>query len=173
MNPDRSKMLWQGVVAGLIGYATVVIFFAIVNAMAGRSPFYTAALMGGALFYGARDLAGVVVWPGPVLAYNGFHMIVFLALGIFASWLARFAERGPHLWYVGMVFYIFVAFHIFGAVFSLPAPLRDVMLGWSTLISGVLASLAMAVFLLVLHPRLRAEMRNFAAQDPDLINLRR
>lgn len=170
MSPDRSRMLWQGMLAGLIGYFTVVMSFAVGNALSGHSIFYTPALLGGAVFYGIRDLASVVVWPGPVLAYNGLHMIVFLALGMLASGLAQFAERGPHLWYVGIVFYAFVAFHLMGAVFLLPAALRNEMLGWGTLLSGVAASLAMALFLLWMHPGLRAEMRDFAAQDPDLVD---
>ncbi len=103
-----------------------------------------------------------------MLAYDGFHLILFLALGLFASWLARLAERGPHLWYVGVIFYLFIAFHLFGAVFTLPAPLRDSMLGWGTLLVGAAASLAMALFLVWAHPRLRAEFRDFAAQDADL-----
>lgn len=170
MNPDRSTMLWQGLLAGLIGYSTTVISFAVGNVVVGHSPFYTPALLGGALFYGVRDLAGVVVWAGPVLAYNGFHLVVFLVLGAFASWLAQVAERGPHLWYVGVTFYIFVAFHLYGVAFALPAPLRDALLGWGTMMCGMLASLAMALFLLWAHPRLRAEMHDFAAQDPDLVD---
>ncbi len=173
MNADRSRWLWQGLVAGLIGYAAVAIYLAVGSLMAGRSPFYTAALMGGALFYGVRDLAGVAVAAGPVFAYNGLHLIVFLMLGFMAAWLAQLAERGPHLWYVGVTFYIVVAFHLFGATFMLPGPLREAMLNWGTLSAGIVGSIAMAAFLIGVHPLLRAEMRDFAAQDPDLIDLKR
>ena len=173
MGADRSRVLWQGLITGLVGYAVVAIYFAVGNLIEGRSPFYTAALMGGALFYGVRDLAGISIAPGPIFAYNGFHMIVFLMLGYVAAWLAQLAERGPHLWYVGVTFYIFIAFHVFGATFVLPAPLREAMLNWGTLGAGVVASVAMALFLIGVHPKLRAEMRDFAAQDSDLIDLRR
>ncbi len=172
MNPERSRTLWLGVAAGLTGYAVIAILFALENMMAGRSPFHTAALLGGAMFYGAGDLSAVPVGPGPVLAYNGVHLILFLGLGMIAAWLAEFAERGPHLWYVGMTFYFLVAFHLFGAVFVLPAALRDSMIGWGLLANGVAGSLAMALVLVWAHPRLRAEFRDFAAQDPDLADSR-
>jgi hypothetical protein len=69
-------MLWQGLVAGLIGYGTVAIVISGADVLAGRSPLYTAALLGSAYFYGAHSLAEVVVAPGPVFAYNGTHLIV-------------------------------------------------------------------------------------------------
>ncbi len=170
MSSTRSNVLWQGMIAGLIGYATVAIVLAVVNVIAGRSPFYTAALLGGGVFYGVRDLSAVAVWPGAVLAYNGFHLLLFLALGMFAAWLAQIAERGPHLWYVGVTFFVLVAFHVFGMMFLLPPALRPVMLVWSALASGVLASALMALYLVMIHPMIREEMRDFAAHDPDLVD---
>jgi hypothetical protein len=56
-------------------------------------------------------------------------------------------------------------------VFAAPTPLRDELLGWGTLASGTVASVAMATYLLLAHPRLRSEMREFSAQDPDLADL--
>jgi hypothetical protein len=165
---NRSRILWQGFVAGLIGYATVAVVFAAVNALSGLSPFYTAALLGSALFYGARTLSDVVLAPGPVLAYNGFHLVVFLVLGVFMAWLTELAQRGPHLWYLGMLAYVLVAFHAFAFVFSLPELLREALLGWGALGCGILASLAMGAFLFGVHPRLQAEMKDFSAQDADL-----
>ncbi len=173
MNADRSRWLWQGLIAGLIGYAAVLVCLMVGSYMDGRSPFYAAALMGGALFYGVRDLAGVVVAPGPVFAYNGFHLIVFLLLGFTAAWLAHLAERGPHLWYVGVTFCIFVAFHMFGATFLLPDALRETMLNWGTFGVGVVGAVSMAAFLIAVHPALRAELDDFAAQDPDLLDMKR
>ena len=173
MKPDRWSVWWQGLMAGLIGYATIAIAFAIVNLLGGRSPFYTAALLGGALFYGVRDLHVVEVWPGAVLAYNGLHLVVFLVLGVFASWLAKLAEKGPHLWYVGVIFFMFVAFHLLGAVFMLAEPLRAALPAWLMVTAGFAASAAMAGYLVWTHPGVRAEMTDFAAQDADLIDLPR
>lgn len=173
MTSDRSRVMWEGLWAGLAGYFTIAIILAIGNALAGHSPFYTPALLGSALFYGVRDVADVRVWPGPVLAYNGFHLLLMLALGTIAAWLARVAERGPHLWYAGVLFYLLVSFHVFAIALAFAAPPLDAMMGWTMIAGGMLASLAMALLLLGLHPRLRAEIRDFAAQDRDLLDVPR
>lgn len=173
MRPGRFELMWQGMVAGLAGYACVAAVIAVADVVAGHSPFYTAALLGGALFYGARDLPSVLIGPGPVLAFNGLHLVVFLALGMIAAWFADFSERGPHFWYVGLVAMMLIAFHLAAVVFMLPAPLRDEMLVWQTLVAGAVAAMAMTAYLVAVHPRLRAELRDFAAQDPDLADSNR
>jgi hypothetical protein len=168
MNADRSKVLWQGLVAGVIGHALVATLMAVTNVLAGRSPFHTAALLGSAWFYGLESPDELVIWAGPVLAYNGLHLILFLALGVVAAWLARLADRGPHLWYVGLVLGMFAAFHVLGLVLALPPALRGTMLDGTALAAGFVATLGMAAYLVWAHPKLRAEVRDFAANDPDL-----
>lgn len=54
--------------AGLLGYATVVVLFAAINVVAGRSPFYTPAMFGSVLFYGLEDPSAVEIAPGPTAA---------------------------------------------------------------------------------------------------------
>jgi hypothetical protein len=93
MKPERIQVYAQGLVAGLIGYAMVAIVMAIANVILGRSPFHTAALLGSTMFYGLDDPSRLTIWAGPVLAYNGFHLLIFLGLGVVAAWFAHFAER--------------------------------------------------------------------------------
>jgi hypothetical protein len=168
MKPERAQTWWQGLIAGMIGYATTVIVIAVVNLIAGRSPFHTAALLGSSLFYGLTDPASLVIWPGPVLAYNGLHLLVFLGLGALAAWIIHEAERGPHFWYLGAIVMGFVVFHLFGAFLLVTAPIRAALPVWSFVVGGVAALVTMSAYLIRVHPRLRAEFRDFAAQDPDL-----
>ncbi len=161
MKPERVEAYWQGLVAGLIGYAAVAAFFAIYNLASGRSPFYTAALFGGALFYGLRDAAQVAVWPGPVLAYNGVHLVVFLVLGMIASWLAYLADRGPQFWYIGAILFSFVVFHMYGGALLLTSTIRAVIPTWSVFVATMLAGSAMLGYLLWVHPHFRDELRHF------------
>jgi hypothetical protein len=165
MKPQRSEIFLQGLVAGLLGYAAVVVFFAIANAVAGKPVFYTAALLGSALFYGARDLSQVSVAAGPVLSYNGVHLLVFLALGVAAAWLAELAEHGPHFWYIGAVVLLAFALHVLGLVLALSENLRAALPAWSVLVSGALGSVAMAAYLLVVRPGLRRALRQDVVQD--------
>jgi hypothetical protein len=161
MKPERTQVFAQGLVAGLVGYATVAVFFAIVNVIAGRSPFHTAALLGSALFYGLRDPAQLVIGPGQVLSYNGLHLMIFLFLGTIAAWLAYLAERGPELWYVGAVTFIFMAFHTYGFFLMLTEPVRAVLAPWTMLAAGLIGCAAMAVYLMWIHPRIRWEIGHY------------
>ena len=150
------KVLEQGAVAGLIGFAAVAVIFAALNLAQGRSPFYTAALLGASLFYGATDPAQVAVAPPAVFAYNGLHLVVFLAFGIIASALAIVADRGRQLWYVALFFFLFVSFHLEGFVQALSYPMRQAIPEVAVWSAGIAASLAMGAYILRQHPRMRA-----------------
>jgi hypothetical protein len=145
-------------VAGLIGYLAVVIVFAAVNALAGRSPLYTAALLGGALVSGLRDPAAVVIAAGPILAYNALHLLVFLGVGLLAAWLAYWGERGPAFWYLGLVLFILVLFHLFAATQLFTGPLRTALPPGQVWGAGLGAALAMTAYLLAVHPDLRGRL---------------
>lgn len=146
----------QGIVAGLIGFATVAVALAIVNVATGHSPFFTAALLGAALFYGITDPGLVSVTPAYVFAYNGLHLAVFLVFGVLAAALAALADRGWQLWYLSLFFFIFIAFHLFAAVEALAAPMRLALPDAVVWGAGIAASLLMATYLIRVHPRMRA-----------------
>jgi hypothetical protein len=161
MRAATRDVLNGGLYAGLIGYATVVIVVAALNVLAGRSPFYTAALFGAALFYGLKDPAALVIAPGPILAYNAAHMVAFLALGFGASWLVSLAERYPTALYAVLVAMIFVAFHVFAALGLFAQPLLGAAGWWQIGAGTVAAALLMGWYLWRRHPLLRREVREF------------
>ena len=165
MKPERVEILRQGLMAGMLGYGVVVVFFAVVNVFGGRSVFYTAAVLGGALFYGARDVSQVAVAAGPVLSYNGVHMLVFLAFGIVAAWLAELSEHGPQFWYIAAILMITFAFHLFGLLLGLSESLRGAIPAWSVLASGLLASGAMVTYLLWVHPAVRRALHKSGVEE--------
>lgn len=148
--------LREGLVAGAIGYAATIVLFAIANVLMGRPVFHTAAVLGAALIYGVRDPMQVVVTPAYVLAYNGVHLIMFLALGIVGAALARLADRGAQLWYVGLFFFIFVSFHLIATVQVVAYPMRSLISDATIWIAGITAGLLMAGSLLKAHPAIRA-----------------
>ena len=170
MKTERVQIYWQGLLAGLVGYATVAIVVAAANVFLGRSPFHTAALLGQALFYGLTDPSQLTIWPGPVLAYNGSHLLIFLGLGVMAAWLAWLSERGPHFWYIGVVMMFFVVFHLFGVFLLVNDRIRSALSPWALLGAGFAAMATMSAYLVWAHPKLRSEFRDFAALDPDLAN---
>ena len=158
MRGDYGTTFWQGIYAGLIGYFTVVILFAVADLLEGRPLLYVPALLGSTLYYGLRDPAQLVIWPGPIIAYNGTHLLVFLALGMIAAWLASSAERGPQLWYLGLVALLIVLFHVLAVMFVITRPVRAVMPMWMITGATLAATIAVVAYLLVVHPRLRSTL---------------
>lgn len=157
---ERSKLvLAGGLVSGLIGYGTVVIVVSLLNLLTGKSPFYTAAMFGSAMFYGLEDPAVLTVEAGPVLAYNMVHVLTFLAVGMLASWLVSLAERYPAAQYLVLVVLIFVAFHVFAALMLFAEPLLGPGAWFTVGGGGVAAAALMGWYLLKTHPLLRRELK--------------
>lgn len=164
VTPARSRaeayteIVWEGLLAGIIGYATVAILVGVCDLAFGRSFFFTAAMLGEAAFYGLTDPANVVVWPGAVFAYNGVHLLGFLFIGMSAAWLAYLAEKGAELWYLGLVLFLLVVAHALGAVLILTEGLRAAIPVWVVLVPTVVGLAEMFVYLLAVRPGLRREL---------------
>lgn len=92
-----SKRAWkEGAVAGVLAYVVVAGFFALVNLASGESAFATAFLVGKALGAGAPGPNAEI---GVVLAANGLHLLLSLAVGIAAAFLMLEMEHHHGLWY--------------------------------------------------------------------------
>lgn len=159
MNTSRTRVPADGLVAGLIGYVTVVVYFAVLNVVQGRSVFHTAALLGAHLFHGLESPAELVIAPGPVIAFNGVHAALFTGAGFFMAWLAGLAERVPQGWYLVVALFLVVMPHLFGLPVWFTAPIQAEIPLWHVVIASSLAALAMGGYLLAAHPRLRAALR--------------
>jgi hypothetical protein len=165
MRTDRWEVACRGLAVGMIGYLIVFLGVSIGDALQGRSFFYTFSLLGGWLFHGLEDPAAVRVWPGAVFAYNGLHLVIFLAFGLFASWMASVAERGPLLWYAALVMYVFVFFHLYAGFVLMTEPIRGALSLWHLSVPSVLALAAMSWVLLRQHPQLRRELDEWVDDD--------
>jgi hypothetical protein len=166
MSRAWERILAEGLIAGFLGYAIVVAFCAVADLAQGRSPFYTAAVLGSVVFFGLRDPGALVIWPGPILAYNGVHMVAFLLLGTFMAWLTSLAERGNDLWYVSILIFLIAVPHVAGLPIWFTAPARQALSLWVVVGATLLAATGMAVYLWHAHPRLRATLRENGAEIP-------
>lgn len=158
MTADRSDTLWQGVIAGLIGYATVALLVGFIDVAFGHSFFYTAALLGEHIFYGLSDPALVVVWPGAVFAFNGLHLLAFIIIGMIAAWLAFMSEHGPELWYVAAILFLFVFAHAFAALLLLTEDIRAAVPAWTLMLPTIVSAAAMGTYLLAVRPAFRHDL---------------
>lgn len=163
MKPEHQRLLTNGLLAGTIGYAVIVAFFALANIVQGRSPFFTAAVLGNALL-GEPSTAIAVA---PVAVYNGFHLVAFLLLGTAAAGIAGLVEQRPQLWYLLFFLGLVVFFHLFGAVAALAAPAGSAVPLWEVLGASLLALVAMSVWLWRAYPEVVEGVRRVGDfEDP-------
>jgi len=161
VKPDRARILSEGLITGLAGYVLVVLFYAFLNVVTGRSVFATPAQLGAGLVSGSR--AGGAA--GAVLAFNGLHLLVFLAVGMLAAWLVMRIERQPNFFvlalFIGVagLFAVMAAFLSFAARSGVELPIGLVFA------ANLLAGVAMGAYLLRAHPRLWSEIRH--GLDPE------
>ena len=88
----RTHALREGITVGLIGAAIVMLWFFIVDLAAG-APLRTPALLGAALFDGARYADAVTPTARLVVGYTAVHLAGFVALGLGVAGLFALAER--------------------------------------------------------------------------------
>lgn len=158
MHPHTKKVLSAGLFAGVIGYGTVVVVVAALNVVAGRSPFYTPALFGAALFNGLTDPAALVITPQAVLSYNAVHLFAFLLLGLITSWLVALAEKYPTAHYLVLVTLIFIAFHVYVALAFFAQPLLGAEAWWHIGVGSLAAAGLMGWYLWRRYPLIKREM---------------
>lgn len=105
----------EGTIAGIIGAASVALWFFIVDSIAGR-PFFTPAVLGASLFdllgagFGGRGLVTHVA------AYTVIHFAAFIAIGILAAAGMNVLDRKPS-WIVGFAaLFLIFELGVFAAV---------------------------------------------------------
>ncbi|MGD8818425.1 MAG: hypothetical protein PVJ51_14650 [Acidobacteriota bacterium] len=160
MKPDRTRVLSEGLITGLIGCLTIVVFYGVLNLIEGHSFFFTAEELGAGLV--SPDSSGEA---GPVLAFNGLHVLVFLVIGVVAAWLVMQTERHPSFFvlalFIGVagIFAVVAVFLSFAASTGVSLPIGTVIA------ANLVAGLGMGAYLLKAHPRLWSEVRDH--MDPE------
>jgi hypothetical protein len=164
MTPERARVLSEGLVAGLLGYVVIALFFGSLHLFTGQSLFHTAAALGdGLVSHDASIVGGAVA--GSVIAFNGVHMLSFMLFGLIAAWLVSRSERNPGFFFVllflGLAGFFYSLSGFLG--FSMDRPLAP---SWITVaLANVIAGLFMAGYLFRAHPGLWAVIRD--STDPE------
>lgn len=156
--PDSAAdILQDGVIAGVIGYLVVAVFFGAASMLRGESFFHIADLLGRELFFGGGGVDRAVE-PGPAIAYNGVHLAVFMVAGVFMAWLASIAARTEQGWYLGLSLLIYVGAHVVVVPVWFDEHVTAVLSLWLITAATSAAAIAMAVYLWMTHPGIRASM---------------
>lgn len=151
------RLYQDGIVAGVIGSATIALWFLILDTIQGR-PLLTPTVLGTALFRKGEGLAspeGLPVSFEMVLMYSWVHVLVFCAIGGIASRLLALAEGNPDLGFgILLLFVVFeFGFLVVAMVFA-KAVLQA--LAWPMILIGnLLATVTMGGYFWRRHPNLR------------------
>lgn len=149
--PASTRIYQEGMIAGVIGAATVAIWFLVLDTLSGR-PLSTPTLLGAALF--RRGVTVPAVSFEMVLMFTWVHGLVFMALGGVASWLLAQAERHPSFGFGVLMLFVMFQFGFTVAAMLLAAPVLGA-LGWPSILgANLLAAASMAVYFLWRHPSL-------------------
>jgi hypothetical protein len=150
------RLYQEGMIAGLVGAATVAVWFFILDVFHGR-PLYTPTVLGSALFRHGVGLPpeGPPISFEMVLMFTWVHGLVFAAIGGVVSRLLGLAERNPN---VG--FGILLLFVVFQAAFMVAAmlfaePILRALTWPAILVANLLAAGAMGLYFWRRHPNLR------------------
>jgi hypothetical protein len=140
----------EGVIAGVIGAATVALWFLVFDIARGK-PLLTPALLGAAVFYGVNNPIGLEVSAGLVVGYTILHVLAFVAFGIIAASVIAASEREPSLLIAVVI--LFAAFETFfvGVIGVMGRSLLDALGWWEILVANFLAAVAMLWYFLLRH----------------------
>lgn len=156
MERSTSSAWVEGLVAGLIGYAAVALFVGAYDLVTGRSFFHTVATLGRGLV--ADSGPPGTIDPSAVFAFNGLHLLAFLAIGVVIAKLAYAIELHPVFWYLAFFFCIGVFFASVAAISAID-PHREAIPGWVIVAANLVAGTLMGTYLVRRHPRLWSGMR--------------
>lgn len=153
---DSSRLAQEGIVAGVIGAATIAIWFLILDTIKGR-PFHTPSVLGSVLFRpgGAPpSLENVPVSFEVVLVYTWVHGLVFCVIGGIAAWLLAVAERKPDLGFGIVLLFVVFEFGFLVAAMLFAETLLHALAWQEILVGNLLAAAAMGLYFWRRHPNL-------------------
>jgi hypothetical protein len=133
-----------------------------------RRPFFTPAMLGSAVFWGATSPAQVVVEFSRVVGYTMIHVSAFVVIGTIAAALVVQTEDTPPVLYLVVVLACCFEVGFYVLVAILAQPLLGALAWWSVAIGNAIAAGAMGWYLWRQHPAIAQELKRHplgATQD--------
>ncbi len=156
-SPAISRTYEEGLVAGLIGAATVAAWFLVLDTIEGR-PLYTPTVLGTALFYHGAGLSApqtIEVSLERALMFTWVHVLAFAVIGGVAAWLLELAGRDPNYGFGILLLFVIFMFGFLAAAMIFAEPVLHALAWPAILVGNVLAAAAMAAYFWRRHPDLR------------------
>ncbi len=153
---DFSRISTEGIVAGLIGAATVAVWFFILDAIHGR-PLYTPTVLGTALFGDASTLDAperIQASFETALMFTWVHVLAFAVLGGIAAYLLMLAERDPNYGFGILLFFVVFMFGFLVVAMAFAESVLHALTWPAILVGNLLAAATMAAYFRRHHPNL-------------------
>ena len=153
---EVSGVYAEGIRAGLVGAATIALWFFLLDLIAGH-PLYTPNVLGTALLRGSDALAAPETLPvslETVITFTWIHVLAFLLIGVAASRLVALAEREPSFGFGIVLLFVFFEAGFLVASMVLAEPLLRALAWPAVVVGNLLAAGAMTAVFWRRHPRL-------------------
>jgi len=149
--------LREGVIAGLLGAATVALFYLGADIFQGRA-LTTPSVLGEVFILHNPDPSSLTPNLAAVLYYTGFHLIAFIAFGLFLSALIRASETSGLARYATVQLLVVFELFFYGILSIASETVRGLFPLWSVLAANTLAVVIMGWWLWRHHPAVRAAL---------------
>ncbi len=152
---ELSGVYVEGVVGGLIGAATIAVWFFIVDLFNGR-PFYTPNVLGAALSLSRTfpDPATAPISLDLVVFYTWVHALIFCAIGGVAAKLLALAERDLDVGFGILLLFVIFEFGFVAAAMAFAESILRALTLPAVLVGNLLAAGTMAVYFWRRHSKL-------------------
>jgi len=154
---SSSKVITEGITAGVLGAAAVAVWFLLVDTVNGH-PFFTPTVLGTALFRGGAGLDSPETLPisfEMVTVFTWIHFLVFAVLGGIASRLLAVAERAPNAGFGILLLFVVFEFGFIALSMTVADQLLHTLGAASVFIGNLLAAAVMVTYFWLRHPSLR------------------
>jgi hypothetical protein len=145
---EISRVYIEGISAGILGAATIAIWFLVLDVFNGR-PFYTPSTLGSALFRrdaGIDQLQTLPISVEMVLLYTWVHGLAFCVIGGVASKLLALAEQNVNFGFGIVLFFVIFEFGFVAAALVFAEPILHA-LAWPAVLTGnLLAATVMGLY---------------------------
>jgi hypothetical protein len=162
-----SRMMREGVIAGLAGAAAVALWFLAIDAVQGRL-FYTPAALGSALLLRVQDPGAVDFGTATIATFTAIHLAAFIAIGIFAAFIARRAERHTYVLLGAALLFVTLEVFFIGMIAIAASWLLTEIPWWTIAVANVIAAGVMGAYLWREHPALREALARDSLEEPEL-----
>src|SRR5262245_12523211 len=155
--PRRLRFPAEGVTGGVIGGATIAIWFLVLDSLRGH-PLYTPTLLGAAIFRPATPIAPPEALPisvPMVLLFTALHGLIFVGIGEIAALLMRLAERNANFTFGIILFLVIFLSGFVGITMLFAADVLDVLTWQAVFVGNILAVAAMGLYFKRRHPNVK------------------